>query len=831
LCLEVFINFGLFYILTMASSPVRSSSVPLTSSPPRTSDGFTNYSSELRLSSEVRAVSRSGGVGKRGGLSAVKKNKIVILPSVPGTDATNQEVVWGTVINMSEVNMQIKNFLQDFYLNEEQYYMQLLHEALVSQSSFINLNVQHLLEYSKELYYNLKTYPQEVVVTFDQVINEIANEHFQEEVKAIQENDREMSIQICPFNYKDKQALRQLDPKLLDQMVATSGMVIRVNPVIPEMERAFFRCDICQRETVVQVDSGRIDEPTVCENNECRSRNSYQIIYCRCEFSDRQLVKIQESPETIPEGETPRTIDAYLYGDMVDYCKPGDRVEITGVYRCESVRKNPRRAAVESVYHTFVDVVHVLKKRKMQFLKKENEMQDLEEYSTWTQVEETSAEQELKRRKLEELGQDPDIYERLVKSFAPSIWEMEDIKKGILCQLFGATEKIFTEENVDKNTKFRNEMNVLLCGDPGTSKSQLLQYVHKVAPRGIYTSGKGSSAVGLTAYITKDPETNDLVLESGALVLSDRGICCIDEFDKMSQAARSILHEVMEQQTVSIAKAGIIAQLNARTSILAAANPVESRYNPKKPVTENIDLPPTLLSRFDLIYLVLDIPQEKKDRRLAHHLVSLYYKEEDRPERSVDFIDAKTFQEYITFSRENYHPKLTDEACEELIKAYVDVRNMGRHRGRKIITATPRNLESLIRLSESLARMRHSHDVERKDVMEAVRLQAAATQKAAIDPRTGQFDMGILNAGVSDTQRRKLEVISKLITMVINDVEGMNIRTNQLFKQVGEAKKPEDFEEDITYRDLNDALHQLEEEGFVRVANRHADNPMVKIIR
>lgn len=435
---------------------------------------------------------------------------------------------------------------------------------------------------------------------------------------------------VRPFGLDNSVNLRDLNPGDIDKLVSVKGLVIRATPVIPDMKDAFFRCSVCHHTVKVDIDRGKISEPTRCPREVCSSSNSMQIVHNRSGFANKQVIKLQETPDSVPDGQTPHSVSLCVYDELVDVCKAGDRVEVTGLFKCNQVRINPRQRTVKNIFKTYIDCMHIQKVDKRRVgIDTSTIEEELAEQAAGG-IEETRKVSEEEEAKIKATSVRSDVYELLSRSLAPSVFEMEDVKKGILLQLFGGTNKSFQKGG---SPKYRGDINVLLCGDPSTAKSKMLEYVHKIAPRGVYTSGKGSSAVGLTAYVTRDPETRSLVLESGALVLSDGGVCCIDEFDKMSDSTRSVLHEVMEQQTISIAKAGIITTLNARTSILASANPIGSKYNPNLPVPQNIDLPPTLLSRFDLVYLVLDRIDESADRKLARHLVGMYL--EDTPENAA----------------------------------------------------------------------------------------------------------------------------------------------------------------------------------------------------
>jgi len=488
--------------------------------------------------------------------------------------------------------------------------------------------------------------------------------------------------------------IREVKARHIGKLTNVRGIVIRATEVKPMMTVATYTCDKCGVETYQPIASPSFTPLSECSAAECKTNKSGGRLYLQnrgSKFTKFQEIKIQEHSDQVPVGNIPRSLTVYCRGETTRAATPGDHVSVTGVF-LPQLKTGFRALQQGLLTDSYMEAHRVVKMNKTQQNEKDEGELSSEEINTLTQ---------------------DDFYGQLAKSIAPEIYGHEDIKKALLLLLVGGVNK------VSNGLKIRGNINICLMGDPGVAKSQLLSYIDRLAPRSQYTTGRGSSGVGLTAAVMKDSMTGEMILEGGALVLADQGVCCIDEFDKMMDGDRTAIHEVMEQQTISIAKAGIMTSLNARVSILAAANPAYGRYNPKKSIEHNIQLPAALLSRFDLLWLIQDKPSHDNDRKLAEHITYVHMHLEHPPLKFKP-IDMAAMRKYIALCQQK-EPVVPKELTDYITAAYVELRKESR-RSQDTTFTSARTLLSILRLATALARLRLAETVMADDINEAMRL-------------------------------------------------------------------------------------------------------------
>ena len=624
----------------------------------------------------------------------------------------------------------IKTFLATYKDDSGRFiYIDQIDSMLTSNRPYITLDYNSMA-FVPELERGFHTNPDRLLKAFAVAIYDALAIRYPKYAKSIRDR-----IRVRLANYPIHKGLREINADTIGTMVSISGMVVRASEVKPLALRLTFRCiDNHKTVTVKSDNTMAMEAPKVCSNPDCKN-TKLTLDQKECEFIDFQILRLQELPEELPPGQMPHYMDVHIKRDLVDNTRPGDRIVLTGIVRLE---QEPMRGITQKnsvVYRHRIDGnnIEYLGGRGTKMSRK-------------VEREEISSDEE---KIIMQLSRSPDIYEKLVASIAPHITEHEIVKESILLLMVGANQR----EHADGD-KSRGDINIFLVGDPGTAKSELLKFCARTAPRGMYTSGRGSTAAGLTAAVVKD-KSGMMMLEAGAVVLGDQGLVCIDEFDKMKPEDSSALHEVMEQQSASIAKGGIVATLNARTSILAAANPTYGRYDTFKTITENVRTPIPLLTRFDLIFVIRDVASPSRDERIAKHIL-LRHRSSGIP--GGRRVDPDILTKYIAYVK-RFRPEMTKDAEDAIMKYYLKMRS-GDTEG--VVNATPRQLEGIVRLATARAKIHMRQRVETEDAERAIFLLTNSLAEAGFDQESGKVDIMVLH-GKSKSQMGKVQLFMDIM--------------------------------------------------------------------
>lgn len=651
---------------------------------------------------------------------------------------------------ISALSNELELFLRSFKDRTGNYkYFDKINNMIATSSAYITVDYIDFDSFNPSLAKDITHKPDEMFDAFNEAVISILSEIHPEYAGEIKDN-----IRVRIGNYAVQKGLRDINADVINKLLGVSGMVVRSSEVKPFGKKIAYRCLNCNQINLSQLKGLSLRKPQRCLN--C-SEKELEMDIENSLFIDFQLVRLQELPEDLPAGQLPHYIEVTILGDLVDQCRPGDRIMLTGVIRIDQEAASFASGNSSSSSQIKTSLFKLrMEGNNIEYLggrAGDKKTRSIERISI-------SAEDE---KQIIAMSKKPDIYEKLISSFAAHVYGHEVIKESILLLIVGSVNK-----KLDDGSARRGDINILLVGDPGTAKSEMLKFAAKIAPRGLYTSGRGSTAAGLTAAVIRD-KSGIMMLEAGAVVLGDQGLVCIDEFDKIKAEDRSALHEVMEQQTCSVAKGGIVATLNARTSILSAANPMYGKYDPYKNITENVNLPIPLLTRFDIIYVIRDIPEKEKDSKIAGHILEIH-KDFQKTSQTVA-INIDLLSKYLAFAKLVVEPELTREAVSIIRDYYMKMRNVDSD---SMITVTPRQLEGLIRLSTARARLLLKEKVEKEDAERSIFLVQRMLETAGVDVNTGKVDLGVLHGKpFSEISKLKLfmEIFSSLSGEDKNDVE------------------------------------------------------------
>lgn len=626
---------------------------------------------------------------------------------------------------VEEVEVDPQQSFEDFLKQDK--YRERISQMVVTNSNSLVVDFEDLLVFDIKLAERLKEKP-------DEYLNHANRAAYSQLEIEDSEYASKLEDAIVRFrNLPEPTHLRLLGAANIGKLVMVEGIIVRASPVQPQVLRAAFKCKRCETTSYIDQSGPFLKAPLRCENPTCQSKGTFEFLQKGSTFIDYQQIRIQERPEDLPPGQLPRTLNVKLTSrDLVDKARPGDHIAVIGIVRAEA------------------PVLPTAGKLRVFRLHVDANLIDVESKGPETAL--ISPEEE---KEILELSQDPWIHRNILRSIAPSIYGYETIKEAITYLIFGGVPKHLADISI------RGEMNVLLVGDPGTAKSQLLQYVSAIAPRGLYTSGRGTTAAGLTAAVLRE-RGGGMTLEAGALVLADKGVACIDEIDKMRPEDRVAIHEVMEQHTVSVAKGGIVATLNARTAILAAANPSLGRYDLYKTVTENINLPITILSRFDLIFVLKDTPQKELDEKMSTHILEIHRRGAAPLETPIP---SDLLRKYISYAK-NIKPTLSEGAIQRLKEFYLEMRAVTEKIEGSPIAITARQLESLVRLTEARARIALRKEVTVEDAEAAIVIMNKSLEEVGIDMSTHMRDIDIIMVGKPKSMQDKLRrILDEIVAM------------------------------------------------------------------